>query len=316
MQKKNKIKTINNCKEFLTLLGIAGGYKLVDVTQKIHDSFKATEMSSWMDGLASGGYHRVKAGHDVLFNATDVYEKFGMKGLFFKYPIELAKDSLSKNGIPLPSTEGLVKSNMISHKVATDWMSLNIGEFFTGGVSIYSTYRLYKKSKKGKFNQKDVIFASIGIGIKMVGGVAQSNPILIITGLTDSVILLSNLATIKLMKKILKKSLPPIAATIATGVGSAAATTGAIGALATASTGTAISSLSGAAATNATLAWIGGGSIATGGLGVLGGTIILTGGASLVGLGAGYIVYKALKKKKINPRLKHFKKNKFIKKAS
>lgn len=43
------------------------------------------------------------------------------------------------------------------------------------------------------------------------------------------------------------------------------AVTGAVGALASASTGTAISSLSGAAASNAILAWLGGGSIASGG---------------------------------------------------
>ncbi len=46
---------------------------------------------------------------------------------------------------------------------------------------------------------------------------------------------------------------------------------------ASASTGTAIASLSGAAATNATLAWFGGGSLATGGLGMAGGTMVLGG---------------------------------------
>lgn len=48
-------------------------------------------------------------------------------------------------------------------------------------------------------------------------------------------------------------------------------------AFATASTGTAISSLSGAAAANATLAFFGGGSLATGGLGMAGGTAVLGG---------------------------------------
>ena len=47
--------------------------------------------------------------------------------------------------------------------------------------------------------------------------------------------------------------------------------------LASASTGTALASLSGAAATNATLAWFGGGSLAAGGLGIAGGTAILGG---------------------------------------
>ena len=50
-----------------------------------------------------------------------------------------------------------------------------------------------------------------------------------------------------------------------------------IGALASASTGTAIVTLHGIAATNATLAWLGGGSIASGGLGMTAGTVILGG---------------------------------------
>lgn len=51
----------------------------------------------------------------------------------------------------------------------------------------------------------------------------------------------------------------------------------AAGTFAAASTGTAIASLSGAAATNATLAFFGGGSLATGGLGIAGGTMVLGG---------------------------------------
>lgn len=54
----------------------------------------------------------------------------------------------------------------------------------------------------------------------------------------------------------------------------------------TAGTGTAISSLTGAAATNATLAALGGGSVAAGGMGMLGGLAIATGGAALVGAAA------------------------------
>lgn len=52
---------------------------------------------------------------------------------------------------------------------------------------------------------------------------------------------------------------------------------GSVGMLASASTGTAIASLSGAAATNATLAWLGGGALSTGGLGMAGGTAVLGG---------------------------------------
>ena len=55
------------------------------------------------------------------------------------------------------------------------------------------------------------------------------------------------------------------------------ATYGTVGFLGTASTGTAIAGLSGAAAQSATLAWLGGGSLAAGGLGIAGGTAVLGG---------------------------------------
>ena len=52
---------------------------------------------------------------------------------------------------------------------------------------------------------------------------------------------------------------------------------GSVGLLGTASTGTAIGSLAGAAASNATLAWFGGGALFAGGLGMAGGTAVLGG---------------------------------------
>lgn len=58
-------------------------------------------------------------------------------------------------------------------------------------------------------------------------------------------------------------------------VGTPALVTGAITAMCSASTGAAISSLSGAAASNAVLAWLGGGTLAAGGGGVAAGTVVL-----------------------------------------
>ena len=81
------------------------------------------------------------------------------------------------------------------------------------------------------------------------------------------------------------KDMGSIAESVASGIGSGAAagSLAAFGAysgamwLGAASTGTAISTLSGVAATNATLAFLGGGSLAAGGLGIVGGTAVLGG---------------------------------------
>lgn len=75
------------------------------------------------------------------------------------------------------------------------------------------------------------------------------------------------------------------------GFAAAGATTAAVMALGTASTGTAIASLSGAAATNAVLAALGGGAIAAGGGGMALGSAILGGATLGVGLLVGGIIF-------------------------
>lgn len=63
----------------------------------------------------------------------------------------------------------------------------------------------------------------------------------------------------------------------ASGAATAASAYGLVGLLASASTGTAISTLSGAAAANATLAWLGGGALAAGGGGIAAGAVVFGG---------------------------------------
>lgn len=96
--------------------------------------------------------------------------------------------------------------------------------------------------------------------------------------------------------------------TVAGTAAGAAAALGAYGAaqmLACASTGTAIASLSGAAAANATLAFFGGGSLAAGGLGMAGGMMVLGGlvaGPALLVMGfvAGGAAKKGLEQARTN----------------
>jgi hypothetical protein len=72
---------------------------------------------------------------------------------------------------------------------------------------------------------------------------------------------------------VMKDGITAVSAGALTGIGASGLATS-IGA---ASTGTAISTLSGVAATNATLAWLGGGSLAAGGMGMTGGMVVLGG---------------------------------------
>lgn len=85
---------------------------------------------------------------------------------------------------------------------------------------------------------------------------------------------------IKQMEKMVEHSLElgtNLASSATAGILTGIGVYGSIPLIATASTGTAISTLSGVAATNATLAWLGGGSLAAGGLGMTGGMLALGG---------------------------------------
>ena len=70
-----------------------------------------------------------------------------------------------------------------------------------------------------------------------------------------------------------------------------AAVLGAVMAWGTASTGTAIGSLSGAAAMNAALAWLGGGAVSVGGGGIAVGAAAVKAGLAVVAIAASYVFY-------------------------
>lgn len=88
---------------------------------------------------------------------------------------------------------------------------------------------------------------------------------------------------------------------IISGISTATGGWGLVATFGVASTGTSISTLSGAAATNATLAWFGGGSVATGGGGMAAGTVVLGTGIGVIFLGvsAAFIHVKAGKEIKL-----------------
>lgn len=70
-----------------------------------------------------------------------------------------------------------------------------------------------------------------------------------------------------------------------------------VGLIGTASTGTAITTLSGAAATNATLAWFGGGALAAGGAGMAGGAMVIGGIVLAPAIGLAALISRSTLKK-------------------
>ena len=300
MDKKNKRWSKKGIVSIIENFAIATGHKIIPYTEKIDKALPATELSSWMDSVSGFG-HRAKHGHDFLANIGDVYKKFGAEGVA-KYPVELMQDATTPHGIPIPGTQFLVQGGVVKPGFATEWLSLNVADIFTGGIAAYSTYKLYKKSKNEELDKKSIFWATVGIGVKTVAGVTTSNPILIISGVSDTAILIWNWDQAReAFKKYLDFDIASIGkatvAGLAAGGGTALATTTAVTALGTASTGTAISTLGGAAASNAMLAAIGGGSLASGGLGVAGGIAILSGGSLLLAGAVGYGAYRFIKKR-------------------
>lgn len=89
-------------------------------------------------------------------------------------------------------------------------------------------------------------------------------------------------------------------ASLGTGVAAAYGAYAGTMALGTASTGAAISGLSGVAATNATLAWLGGGALGVGGHGMVGGTLVLGGIVAGPALAVGGLFMSVQSTKKLN----------------
>ena len=85
------------------------------------------------------------------------------------------------------------------------------------------------------------------------------------------------------------------------------------GLIATATAGTALSTLSGAAAVNATLAWLGGGALATGGFGMMGGMLVLGGIVAGPALAIGGAIFASQAKKALNDSYGNYDKAKTFK---
>lgn len=286
----------------LSNLAVCTGDVVTGATQHIEKMFPPTQLSLWMDtvaGHAGGWYHRVKHGHDFAANVELVYKNFGAEGVV-QYPVEIAKDALTPHGVPMPGVQHLYEANLVGAKDATQWLSITSGKSLVAGIALFTTYRLYKKTRSGSLEGRAAIWATVGVITKVISGIATHNTVLILSGCVDAVLILDNLADIRstlgdLFDFAVSDEMLGYykvgGAAVAAGGTAAASMVAFTATVGTASTGTAIASLSGAAATKATLAAIGGGALSAGGFGVVGGLAVLTGGGLIIAAGVGAAVW-------------------------
>ena len=57
------------------------------------------------------------------------------------------------------------------------------------GVSIYFTHKFWKKSKAGEVDESTATWAILGAGVKVASGVVTKNPVLIVSGVVDGVLI-------------------------------------------------------------------------------------------------------------------------------
>lgn len=283
-------------------LATAFGDQILHFTSHIEKMFPPTELSRWMDTVGDHmgtWWHRVKHGHDIC-DVGLVYKKFGAEGVL-QFPFELGKDCLIPHGIPLPGVQSLHLKGYVNAKTATEWLSFNVGDVLGGCIAIYSTFKLMRKTRASKLSKRDVIWASIGCITKVTAGIVSQHLVMIITSLTDGVIILDDQLEIKSklseflgedVNSVLDRAFKASATGALAGGLAAAGAFSATATFASASTGTAIASLSGVAVTKSAFSVLGGGALSAGGFGIFGGIVALSGGTAIVAIASSAYAWK------------------------
>lgn len=163
-------------------VSIPGSDHITTLTKNIR--FKATPCSKAMDLChggyrAHGGFHRVYGGHSVA--DFRLLKRYGLR-----YVGEVGKDTLTKNGVPLPGVETAVRSKTISASAACKWGSMNIGKILASGIAAMDTAFLAHKfvSRREDFNQhrgKQTFKAAV----KVISGLSSCNAPLVAVGSVD-----------------------------------------------------------------------------------------------------------------------------------
>lgn len=162
----------NLSKETAPLFVVPSAEHLTTLTKGLR--FKANVTSRAMDTanggvLKYGGYHRFYGGH----SAVDIrmWKRFGAR-----YPVELAKDSFTSNGLPIPGVQSAARKNWFKPGTLKKWGKLNIGDIVADAVAAVDTATVVHKFIK----RRDVLAEQscrvlLKAGTKVVTGVVHGN---------------------------------------------------------------------------------------------------------------------------------------------
>ena len=129
--------------------------------------------------LKYGRFHRLYGGHSAA--DSGMWARFGTR-----YGKELAKDSLTNNGLPIPGIETAVRSGVLKASTAQKWCCLNVGDIFAAGVSAVDTALNVRQfiRNEDRFREHSSKIAFKGVTKITVASIHGNVPLMVL-GATD-----------------------------------------------------------------------------------------------------------------------------------
>ncbi len=286
-------------------------------TSSLHNLKKLSTINV-ENALAKNGKLPAGAREDI---AKAIQSKLGMKDAEAR---ALAKDvqkrfsaaellkpaSIHKEIFTAPSlwwgTGAVLVLDVVTQGVTGDWQNINYKQTALAGASTFTGI------VAGQYIQASLMTPAVQNVIRSIAGPLHCSSGFLTSAVSSNVAMLLAMSLYNYglffmgMQDLEMANKQMIIGSAAAGAGFlfSAGTMAALATWGTASTGTAIASLSGAAAVKASLAILGGGTIAAGGGGVLLGTAVLTGGTVVVVVGVTYLGYKLYELKEASDETK------------
>lgn len=159
---------------------------LVEITKSVNYTVGTTQVDAFMD-TAKGLGHRVEFGHS-LDHLPTIFDRFGISGIvdYFGHGM---RDAMSPHGMPIPFAKEIRDTLGLRPMTAVDWLSLNIGDVLSGGLSVAHSYQSFGVMRDavvaGFLPPELAVSIAIGTIVKIGFGISTTNPVSLGAGLFD-----------------------------------------------------------------------------------------------------------------------------------